>query len=219
MVVKKKNTLNSTKEIGEVLNTNTHREDTQHTTNSMRGLFFVVKGSYKKGVEPSFVNRINGDTYHLGGYNPTLDTTEEWYMVLDRKTFNCVSCGGDLEKVVKGVYCSIKRHKGNLSKYLSYVGGKETKLSPIMRCLYEQVYSEYGDYFSERVEEMEDLAYEELKENKPLNKTRKILSKTPKKTKVFDTTTPAIKEEVSYSSPKKLVMPKKKFGIKKLSMV
>lgn len=183
---------------------------------SMKGLFFVVKGQYKKGVEPSFTNKVSGEVSYIGGYNPTLDTTEEWYMVLDRETFNCVSCGGDLEKVVKGVYSAIKRYKGRLSRYLGYVSKKESKTSPIMRCLYEQVYSEFGDYFSDEVEEMEDLAYEELKEDKPLNKTRKILSKT-KKTKVLVNTAPK-KEEVSYSQPKKLVRPKKRLGIKKLSM-
>lgn len=207
----------------------------------MRGLFFIVKGQHKKGAEPSFVNKATGDVSYVGGYNPYDTNTEEWYMLLDSKTFYCIACGSNFKKVLRGVYNTIKRHKGVAKNYfrhvskvtsddyyeVNYLGhrpltlketekkadGRCPKVSAPMRCLYERVYKEYGDFYSEEIEEMEDLAYSELVDEKPFNKSRKLVSKTkklvksaPKEEKVIDTTT-----------PKRLVKQKVKIGIKKLS--
>ena len=178
----------------------------------MRGLFFVVKGQYKKGVEPSFVNKVTGDVSHIGGYDPFRENTSEWYMVLDNKTFNCVACGGKLDKVLKAVYTTIKKYKGVAKKYFKHVcevtsddyyevhylgkaplthdqrvakaEGRCPRVSPAMRCLYERIFSEYGDYYEDEVREMEDLAYSELVEEKPINKSRKLVSKHKKTLKM-----------------------------------
>lgn len=183
----------------------------------MKGLFFVVKGQYRKGVAPSFVNKVSGDTQYIGGYDPTLDTTSDWYMVLDKKTFNCVSCGGNFDKVIRGVYNTIKRFKGSGDRYLKHVREKDSKVSPIMRCLYEQVYSEYGDFYNEEVEEMEDLAYSDLKEERPLNKAMKLVSKNkPKKT--LKVSTPKEEKVIETPTLKKVSKSKVKLGVKKLSV-
>ena len=211
----------------------------------LRGVFFIVKGQYRKGVAPSFVNKATNETSWLGGYDPHSDATEEWYMCLDRITFQCCSCGGDLKKVLKAVYTCIVKYK-DLKHYLHHISkmssddtyevmylgkrpltpdervkkaeGRCPRVSPAMGCLYEAIYEEYGDYYSDLIEEQEDLAYEKvkqlIKENKPINKTKKRLGKV--KTKTIEVETPK-KEEVKPKLVK--VKPKVKLGIKKLSMV
>lgn len=211
----------------------------------MRGLFFIVKGQYKK-AEPSFMNIAKNEVSYIGGYDPSNPNTEEWYMLMDCKTFNCIACGSDLKKVVRGVYTAIKNYKGVAKKYFKYVSditsddyyethylgkrpltreervkkaeGRCPRTSPIMRCMYEAIYSEYGDYYSDLVEEMEDLAYEDLKEEKPIHKTKKLMAKTKKSVGIINT---VVKEEKVMETPtlKKMVKPKVKLGIKKLKMV
>lgn len=211
----------------------------------MRGLFFIVKGQYKKGVEPSFMNKVSGSVTHIGGYDPYSKDTEEWYMVLDNKTFNCISCGSDFNKVLKAVYTVIKKYKGVAKRYFKYVSdttsddyyethylgksplthdqrvkkaeGRCPRVSPAMRCLYEQIFSEYGDYFEDEIQEMEDLAYSELREDKPIHKTKKLMAKTKTHNKLVKTT-PKEEQHIEVTTPKKLAKPKVKLGVKKLSM-
>lgn len=207
----------------------------------MRGLFFVVKGQYRKGVEPSFHNVARGDLSYIGGYDPTSPHTEEWYMVLDTKTYYCIACGGDLNKVLRGVYNTIKKSKGVAKNYfkkvsqvtsddyyeVTYLGrrpltpeertkkavGRCPRVSPATRYVYEKVYEVYGEHFRDLVEEMEDLAYKDIKEDTPLNKSRKLVSKHKKTLEL----TPKKKE--TYTPPlKKLVRPKVRLGIKKMKI-
>lgn len=210
----------------------------------MRSLFFVVKGQYSKGAEPSFVNKATGDVNHIGGYDPFNSTTTKWYMVLDNKTFNCVACGGNLDKVLKSVYKTIKTYKGVARNYFKHVSevtsddyyevhylgraplthdqrvakaeGRCPRVSPAMRCIYERVFSEYGDYYEEEVQEMEDLAYSELKEelanNNVVKRSKKLISRSKK---VIETPK---KEEVT-TPPKKVIKPKVKFGVKRVATV
>lgn len=184
---------------------------------NMRGLFFIVKGQYTKGAEPSFNNDITGGVSYIGGFDPYSEDTAEWYMLLDSKTFNCVSCGRDINKMLKGVYNTIKRYKGSAERYFKSLKeanyGKGTHQPPAMRCLYEHIYEEYGDFYSDEVEEMEDLAYSELVEEKPFNKSKKLVSKHKKTMELLE------KEEVRIDTltPKK-VKPKVKLGVKKLTM-
>lgn len=207
----------------------------------MRGLFFVVKGQYRKGVEPSFHNVARGDLSYIGGYDPTSPHTEEWYMVLDTKTYYCIACGGDLNKVLRGVYNTIKKSKGVAKNYfkkvsqvtsddyyeVTYLGrrpltpeertkkavGRCPRVSPTTRYVYEKVYEVYGEHFRDLVEEMEDLAYTNLVEETPLKKNRKLVSKHKK---VLETTpTPKV---IKTPTPQKLVRPKVRLGIKKMKI-
>ena len=220
------------------------RPDTiHHEGDTMKDLFFIVKGQYRKGIAPSFVNSVTGDVNYVGGYDPDKDTTEKWYMCLDKVTFQCVSCGSDFNKVVHSVYTLIMKYKGNAKKYFKHISdttsddyyethylghapltldqrnkkaeGRCPRVSPPMRCLYNAVYSWYGDYFSEQVREMEDQAYSDLEEvirnSKPINRTKRIMKKTPvKKVEMEETSTP----KVSPNTMKKVVKPK--LGLKKL---
>lgn len=215
----------------------------------MRGLFFIMKGKYSSKAKPSFTNDVTGNTTYIGGYNPESEDTEEWYMLMDKETFHCVACGGSLKKVLDSVKSVIVRYKGEAKLYFRhvskvtsddyyethYLGHKELtpeqrakkaqgrcpRVSPPMRFLYSRVLDEYGDFFSEDIEEMEDLAYETLKDNTPVRKSKKLMAKTKVKnntTEMIKKPTLKKKEEKVLEKPKKLIKPKKKFGFKKLSM-
>lgn len=175
---------------------------------SMRGLFFIVKGGYVKGVEPQYTNRVTGDVGYVGGYDPERDTTQEWYMLMDRKTFQCIACGGDYQKVLRGVKTVILKYKGSAKRYFKHISqttsddyyevhylghepltpdqrtkkaeGRCPRTSPIMRCLYEEIDHYYGDYYTSDIEVLEDEAYSELVEERPVNKSRKIVNRAKK---------------------------------------
>lgn len=157
------------------------------TVEDMRGLFFIVKGQYRKGVEPAFTNRETGDTNFLGGYDPEREETEEWYMCLDKETFNCVACGSDLNKVSRGVYNSIVSNKGNKHRYLKKL---IHKVSPPMRCLYSSIYDTYGYYYEDLVEEIEDEAFEYLREHTSTMRRSNSIKNRLKKTTPKTNTTP-----------------------------
>ena len=179
---------------------------------TMRGLFFIIKGQYRRGAEPHFRNEVSGDNTYIGGYNPFDPGTGEWYMLMDNRTYHCIACGSDLRKVLGGVYNAIMKHKGVAKNYFKrvsettsddyyevhYLGqpplnheqrvakaeGRCPRVSPAMRCLYEKVYEEFGDYYMDEVVEMEDKAYNDLKGVSVTNtkgKVKKPLFKTNSK--------------------------------------
>lgn len=177
----------------------------------MKDLFFIIKGSYVKGAEPSVINSVNKDTYYIGGYDPYDHHTKEWYMAVDNITYTTISCGGDLDKVLESVYKVIKRYKGDTKKYLKGVRSSDTKESPIMQELRKHIYDEYGEYYSEDIKRMEERAFSEMKEEKPVLKNRKLVSKV----NTLDIESP--KKEVINTTPTlKKVMPKPKLGLKRL---
>lgn len=174
---------------------------------SMRGLFFIIKGQYKPDKR--------GD--NTRGYDPFNTETPEWYMLLDNRTFTCVSCGGDLNTVLKGVYKTIKRHKGVAERYFNQVSMSCSKSSPSTKDIYKEVFEEFGDFYEVEVKEMEDLAFEELKQDKPIFKSRKLVGKHKEHLGEIETT-PAKEEKVLVINTIPLVKHKKVMGIKKLVM-
>lgn len=195
----------------------------------LRGVFFIVKGQYKKGVSPCFVNKATNDTSWIGGYDPTREDTEEWYMCLDKYTYQCLSCGGDLKKVVKSVYNTIVKYK-DLKHYLHHVSkttsddtyerkylghspltpdqvtkkaeGRCPRVSSAMRCLYDEIYNTYGDFYSDLVKEMEDSAYRDLKDSTPFRKAKKLVKKIPTNNTVVEKTPTPPKKEAITETPK-----------------
>ena len=178
----------------------------------MRGLFYIVKGHYRKNVGDSFTNSENDSVMYLGGYDPYENNTPEWYMLMDCNTHQCLSCGSDYEKVLRGVYNVIRRNKGVMKKYLKY-RTQAPKISPVMENLYEHLYEEFGDYFNDDIREMEDLAYYDLQEDKPFRRAKKLV-----KTSAIALETHREEKVIDTSTPKKSVKNKVKFGIKKLLM-
>ena len=186
--------------------------------NNMRGLFMIMKGQYTKGVKPNFINSVSGDEMSVGGYDPERPDTDEWYQLMDRKNYTIICCSGDLDKVLKGVSRSLTLSKGKATNYFRCTEGFINPCpSPVMRCLYEHVEELYGDYFNDRIKEMEDLAYSELREEKPVLKNRKLMSKHKKEREKVEMEEPKIEVVEELKTPKKL-KPKVVLGIKKLNM-
>lgn len=183
----------------------------------MRDMFAIIKGQYRKGVGDSFNNSANNTTMYLGGYDPYSPDTVEWYQLLDTRTLRCISCGGDYNKVLKGVYNTIKRYKGDLKLYTKKTSHTPNR-APSMRCLCEHVVKEYGVFFRDDIEDMEDLAYRDLRDNKPLNKARKLVAKNKKSVVENDLNT-RNGIVLNTLTPKKLVKTKPKMGVKKLPMM
>lgn len=177
--------------------------------NTMKGLFFIIKGHYRK----DYRDKDN----HTLGYDPFNPYTSEWYMLVDNRTFTCISCSGDLQKVLKSVYRVIKRHKGIANRYFKQVSMTSSKASPSTQDLYRKVYKEFGDYFEDEVREMENLAYEELKQERPVFKSRKLMEN--KTSITCEMETPKKENTEKVFTPITLVKPKKVMAIKKLSMV
>lgn len=185
---------------------------------TMRGLFFIVKGTHAWKKEPSYTNRITGEVGHLGGYDPYSPDTNTWFQVMDRKCFYTIYCGSDYDKAVTSIRRCIVKHKGvaknyfkEVSKYTSddyyevhYLGrpeltpekrakkceGRCPRTSPIMMDMYRNIDDLWGDYYLEHIQEQEELAYQDLEDERPLNKSRKLVHNSNKVLKIPKRETP-----------------------------
>ena len=210
-------------------------KEQSYMTESMKGLFMIVKGQYSK-TEPA-VKCSDGEEHFIGGYDPSREDTSEWYQLMDRVNYDTISCGGSLEQITNRITRTIVRYNDDRMKYLSEHGATQTYedetgnkcrrcvVSPKTRMLMEKVEEFYGDYFDDIIEAAENEAYKELankpkkllKKSKPNNSThaqKKSLKKTT--TKV---TAPSVEEEVPIfdePAPKKVVK-KVKSLVKKTS--
>ena len=210
-------------------------KEQSYMTESMKGLFMIVKGQYSK-TEPA-VKCSDGEEHFIGGYDPSREDTSEWYQLMDRVNYDTISCGGSLEQITNRITRTIVRYNDDRMKYLSEHGATQTYedetgnkcrrcvVSPKTRMLMEKVEEFYGDYFDDIIEAAENEAYKELankpkkllKKSKPNNSThaqKKSLKRTT--TKV---TAPSVEEEVPIfdePAPKKVVK-KVKSLVKKTS--
>lgn len=182
----------------------------------LRGVFFIVKGQYKRNCGKSFINNYTGDVNHLGGYDPTSEDTVEWYMVLDRVDYHCVYCGSSFEKAKNSIYNTIKNYR-TLNRYKKRLGEKDKsqRVSKPMRCLYMELYNTYGDFYSDCIEEQEDLAYGDVVFKTPLQRTKDIKKKTTVKRLVTQNTTEKKDVEVSKTLRRKAPL---KRSLKRLSI-
>lgn len=119
------------------------------------------------------------ETYYIAHHDLFSGT---WYMLLVRDTHFCISCGSDLEKILKSLKRSVKRnrYKERLFRELSGLEC-EGKVSPSTFEQREEWYRLHGeDYadlvYSTVVEALRE-AREEDKENSPLRKTTNRLKK------------------------------------------
>lgn len=155
----------------------------------MKDLFFIVKGKYAPKTMPSFTNKVTGEEQFIGGYDPENENTEEWYMLLDRKTYFCIACGGSLENVLKAVYRTIVHFKTarNYFKHVCKVTsedyyevnylhkppltqeqrtkkaeGRCPRVSPAMKEIYAQIDLAYGWFFEDMIDERVGNAYDAI---------------------------------------------------------
>lgn len=157
----------------------------------MRGLFMIVKGTYTHDKGPTFFNPVTQSKNWLGGYNPEDPTTEDWWICVDRITFTCQAGGSDFNKVVGAVSRMIKKYKtlGNYLRVMEKINNERyydpktdsvlqnKGCSSMMVELYKEIDERWGYYYSEEIEEQEDLAYEFLRENQPYKKAQKKMKK------------------------------------------
>lgn len=175
---------------------------------SLRGLFYITRGSYTP-------MKKSGDEINIQCYDPKGDS-EEWYRVLDNITHTCIFSGKDYEKALNTIYNYIIKYKSrkNFFRELSrntnvdyygvhYLGKKpltpeqkekrsvgKTRTSSKMRDLEKRIYEAYGKHYIEDIERVEKEAYDFLKNDTPLNKSKKlmkhnkILRKTPDNTHI-----------------------------------
>ena len=208
---------------------------------SMKGLFFIIKGQYRK-KEPTVVCE-DREARSIGGYDPEDETNENWYMVLDNVVFHCCYGGSDLDRAVEVIENMIKKHKTRKSyfqmvcKYTSEdyyevhyqhkapltheqrnkkAEGRCPRTSPAMKALYKEVFKAYGDYFEDLITEAEDSAYRAIKADKPLNKAlkrHKRLNMPKQEEKTSETPFRSSEEQPKKASGMKLKKPRK-FGKK-----
>jgi hypothetical protein len=189
----------------------------------MRGLFYIVRGQYRRNKGIKFFNDISQDYQHIGGYDPEDTTNEEWYMLVDSETFSTLACGSDLNRVVKCAGLYIRKYKTR-DKYLKMIKSLEYPPlpSPVMRRLQEEVYKHYGDYYEDLIDEEVGNTYEEVRDemvNPLFKKAKKRLVKKTPQSEVITPSVTLVQEVVKEETPlTHMVRPKKKLGIKKLSM-
>lgn len=175
----------------------------------LRGVFFILKGQYKK-CKPSVTSPITGDQVYLGGYDPHDPSTEEWYMCIDNKTFNCISCGSDLDKVITSVYRQIVKYK-DLKHYTRALEKRDgAKVSEHTVFIRQALLDTYGTPYEDLIREQEDLAYEHISGQTPIKRARKVakvntLVTPPTSGKVE---TPPVQKKFGKIKPKKVVIKK-----------
>lgn len=158
---------------------------------SMRGLFVIVKGQYSK-TAPAVECR-DGESRFIGGYDPANKDTTEWYQLMDRVTFETISCGSSLKQMTNRLTKTIVLFNNDMDAYLSHFNntyeddaGKVSRrvtVSPITRMMMEKVMDLYGDYYDDLIEEAEELAIKELANNKPKKTVKKTAEEVPSKSK------------------------------------
>ena len=204
-------------------------------TNTMKGLFFIIKGSYKRGVEPTFLNPATETPHSIGCYNPEDPNTEEWYMLVDCETFTCACASMKLERVLEGLKNTIEKYKGSRESYLRIIR-EIRRVPPSVEVLYRTVYEHYGDYFSDLVADIEEQALENVRKNKPVRRILPKLDRHKIKGEGCDTHTQVQgiglynnKEETEEKglrkssesmvvSPARKIKPRKNFSQKRLSL-
>ena len=143
------------------------------------------------------------ETYYIAHYDTVGGT---WYMLLVRDTHFCISCGSDLEKIVKCLRRSVKRTRTK-ERLLRELSGLECggKVSPATFTQREEWYrlhgEDYADLVHSTVVEALREAREEDKENSPLRKTTTRLKRAGRISPLAKT----IKEETKDSPPAPVV--------------
>lgn len=171
---------------------------------SLRGLFYIVKGHYVKNKAPRFWNEVSASYNDIGGYDPEREDTEEWYMVYDNETFRCHGAVSTLLGAGNIIRHIILKHKTK-EDYFTTLEQYEVSPSPTHLRLQQEVYNTYGDYFKQYVKDVENRAYTSIRENTPTKKARKrFIKRTPVTVEVTPVSTPTpITEDTEDLTPKK----------------
>ena len=138
----------------------------------MKGVLFIVRGQYRRDKGEKFFNEVSNTYHHIGGYDPSDSSNPEWYMLVESLTFHTLACGSDLEKVIGVARLYIKKYSTQ-EKFKKMLGRLESKDSPITKRIMEEVYKEYGDTYTSLIEDVVDVAYQEVRDKRK-NKIKRI---------------------------------------------
>lgn len=137
---------------------------------NMRGLFYIVRGRNVNKKEPRVYNKARDDYDYIGGYRPTDADNDEWYQVKDNITFTTHSTTTTLDRAILAIKTLIRRYKDK-DRFIREVRKHyTTPQAQVNTC--KEVYDRWGDYYEDEVKSAENLAYQELREERPLNKAR-----------------------------------------------
>lgn len=186
-------------------------------SNEMRGLFSICMGQFGGNFPADF--------------DPTLDTTTQWYQAFDTETYFVFACGS-LEVCLKAIEKYLKTFKTR-EEYFKHLWSFSTEdyylihykhHSPLthdqkMKLLgskccstptnekerKREVQERYGYYFHDMIKEVEDRVFEELEEKRTNRKLARKVAKVKK---------PIVKFKKSYTptqtqAPKKPMKPMK----------
>lgn len=146
------------------------------------------------------------DTFYIVGKNTPVSGM--WYKLLLKDTHFCISCGGDLDKILQVLKTYVKRYRTR-TKLLSALSKLDyNKVSPATFAQAEKEFKSCGDYYKDLVTDTVEQALRELREedkvNSPLNKAKRRLGKG----NVAKTTSPVTEEKEvvkTMTTPKTLV--------------
>ena len=176
----------------------------------MKDLFYIQVGQYSKKAPCVNVKLDRDITERwVGGYNPNDPSTPKQYVVLDRITFQPIYCGHSFEKALSTITRTIKTYKNDPERYFKdvceftnedfyfrhYEGrlpfsdaqlkrraeeGRTWRAGVPMKKIGYAIYKTYGYVYKEEIEEAEDRAIEELKEERERRREKKLQSKRKK---------------------------------------
>ena len=152
------------------------------------------------------------DTFYIAHHEITGGT---WYMLIVKDNHFCISCGGDLDRILKSLKRCVKRTR-NKSRLMRELEGLECggRVSPATFEQREEWYREHGEDYEDLVHSvvLEALreAREEDKENSPLRKTTNRLKKVGRIKAVAETIeeSPKVDSSPIKDSPKILRKPR-----------
>lgn len=164
----------------------------------LRGLFYIVKGNYQP-IAPK-VMCGDGVERFIGGYDPCKENGKEWYRVLDNEVFFCSYAGGDYSKALEVIKNQIVHFKSR-KRYFKWVSevssedyyfthylkkapftydqhlkrceGRTPRVSVAMKALEREILNEYGLFFNEDVEIIEDEAYDKIDAKEKMLETKR----------------------------------------------
>lgn len=148
---------------------------------SLRGVFFIVKGQYSPDKKPAI--EIDSNQVFVGCYNPESASTKEWYRVIDNRSFRCVYASSSLEgafKTIRDFLWQFRTYGKYAQAFNDSISGKIPASEIILG---KAVYAMYGKYYAENIRAIEEEVYEEISHDslyrRSMNKVRKAAVKIP----------------------------------------
>lgn len=139
----------------------------------LRNKFIIIKGTFSK--KKPLIN-VGEESFYIGGYDPEEESTKEWYRVIEKTTGNVIHASNSLDKALNSIRREIIRSK-DFNGYLKSVNKFSLGEGKLMSLMNQALIEEYGYYFEEEIEKMEEEAYNFLKDNTNVKKAKRRFKK------------------------------------------